>query len=298
MAEELGHIDIRFPNTPGGGAGDTTGPLPTKLKMPDIGASIGTSMRAMAGDVSAIFKVAISAISSSISAVMDRLADVTAEMRERGKFSPDVMMENVASQLQTLSNQFEEAQVLGPLYAMVLRWYRELMQLLQPWKLLFQTIVSFLAGAIIAALSKLMQLLNAGLEGLLTGISSLLEGVATLAAILSAPGAVRGVAGAVLGSATGNFGVGFALADALADAMPDTGLSELIAKIGELAALTQNSIDELRAINNNTSKKSTGSLDWAAAQLREIASRSSAYPTGYKPFYQPGGRGRWGQGYP
>jgi len=300
MAEELGHIDIRFPSAPGGAAGDTTGPLPTKISMPDMGSSIANTMRAAMGDFTAIAKMIVGNVLAAVDSIKNFVNTTVSEIRERGKFSPDVLMENVAQQMQDLSNQFQEAKVLGPLYAMILRWYRELMQLLQPWRLLFQTLISLIAGAVLATLNKLMTVVNMGLEALLNGISRVLSSVAALAGILAAPGALQAVSGAAIGGALGgNVGLGLAIANAVADNIPDTGLSDLVRQIGKLAELTNKSIEQLRAINNNTSPQASGGLDWVGTQLREIASSSPNWSRrkGVNPFYQTKGAGRLG-GYP
>jgi len=300
MAEELGHIDIRFPNAPGGGAGDTTGPLPTKASMPDIGSSISTMLRAASGDFTAIAQIIVNNVISAVGSIKQFVDSSVAEMRERGKFSPEVMMENVAAQMQALSNQFQEAKVLGPLYATILRWYRELMQMLQPWKLLFQAIIAFLTGAILGALQKLMSYLNAALPAILNAINSLLQAISTVALTLAAPGGLRGAAGAAIsGFMGGQVGIGMSIADAISDSIPDIGLQEMLKKVGELAELTRKSITQLQSINTNTSPQTSGGLDWVAAQLREIASRSPNFGVrkATNPFWQTTGKGRFG-GYP
>lgn len=179
MAEDLGHIDIQVHSGSGGGAADTTGPLPTKIKMPDIGALVKSAMTLLAGTITSIMRVAMDQVISRIRAAMDFIHDAAAEMRESGKFSPAVMQENIAMQLQTLSNQFQEARFLGPLYGMVLRWYRELMALLQPWKLLFSSIFAFLAGTLVSLFKAVMTAIAPLLENIMALLAKGLGALAT-----------------------------------------------------------------------------------------------------------------------
>lgn len=296
MAEELGHIDIRFPSAPGGAAGDTTGPLPTKISMPDMGSSIANTMRAAMGDFTAIAKMIVGNVLAAVDSIKNFVNTTVSEIRERGKFSPDVMMENVAEKMQELSNQFQEAKVLGPLYAMVLRWYRELMQLLQPWKLLFQTILAFLAGAVIATIKQLMTLVNKGLDSLLQVLSSMLKTLASyLVETLEKPSMPARMGGKMVATAIGQ--------PQMADLITMVGQRALFGPVTQavvdLAESADKALRELRGINNNTSPQASGGLDWVGTQLREIASSSPNWSRrkGANPFYQTKGAGRLG-GYP
>lgn len=243
MAEELGHIDIRFPGVVGGGAGDTTGPLPSKIKLPDLGGMTGNIVKGAMSAFAGLATFAITNIGSAISATMDFVHDKIASIRDSGKFAPEVIKENVAMRLQSLQNQFQEAKVLGPLYGAILKWYRELMAMIQPWKVLFSTIASAVVGIILTILKSVMQLINSGFTSILSATEAILD--------------------AVLSSLEW-------LADALS-------FAEMAKSLRELNDSTMQSLKSLREIANNTEKSRSNRLDWAGAQLRELASKSALY---------------------
>lgn len=257
MAEELGHIDIRFPGVVGGGAGDTTGPLPSKMKLPDMGGMVGGIVKAAMSSFAGLAAFALSNIGNAIASTMDFVHDKIASIQESGKFAPEVIKENVAMKLQDLQNQFQEAKLLGPLYGTILKWYRELMQMIQPWKVLFSTIASAVVGIILTILKSVMGLINSGFTSILSATETILDAVISSLAWL---------------------------ADALS-------FAEMAKNLRELNDSTMKSLKSLREIANNTEKSLEGRLDWAGAQLRELASRSHLYNSGPENhrFYNPSG---------
>lgn len=276
MAEELGHIDIRFPSTPGGGAGDVTGPLPTKMRMPNMGAQIATMMAGPIGAIASVVQSGISNMVSRLGNLSGDLREVVTRLSDTGKFSPEVVGETVALQMQELTNQMQEARVLGPLYATIIRWYRELMALIQPWKLLFSAISTFLVGVLMSTLKTLMQLLNRALDAILSALSSLLDSVVVITAFLTNPGAfsasLRAVGSTMMSDPLGR-GLMMAVSS-MVESLPESGISEMMGELTTVAIATKKAVDELREINKNTSPQPSAGLSWANTQLREILVRS------------------------
>lgn len=280
MAEELGHIDIRFPNVPGGGAGDATGPIPSKQKAGasvNVGALVASSVASFAAGALSVVTTIGSMLKNVFSGLVDYIESGVASILEKGQMSPQVMQEAIGLKMQTFQQQLQQTQVLGPLYASVIKWYRELMALLQPWRNLFSAISSFLLGALLQTLVKIMEYLNVGLEYLLAQLSDFANIVAKGFDVLSSKENIAIGTAAVVGGVTGNVGMGFAVAEELADFLPTEGIAEIAGGLSGLAKDFKAAIDELRDINKNTKKKSTGGTDWARAQLVQLAATSQFY---------------------
>jgi hypothetical protein len=279
MAEDLGRILIDFGKLGGGGS---TGPEPTQTKeTPSAGGiDINTIIKAIMGDVSAIIKLAVQVALSALRMVVQKIQeaiefvkDTVSEIREAGRFSPEVMMENAATQIQQIQQQLREAKILGPLYATILRWYRELMRLLEPWKLLLSAIFSFLAGALIQAFSGFMSIAN-------TVLVAILKGVMVVIAYL------RDVASKVAATQVGGsafMAVAFPQLSWLWNKISG-GNSNISANVSSAAGALDAMLQQMQqvlagvlSVASNTAPSPSGA-DWAATQLREIASRSPLYP--------------------
>lgn len=307
MAEDLGHIKIDF--------GDMgAGPSATKAEekgggdMATLGATIGMAFGPQGAAIGAIVGTVadeIAKIVPKIVEVFKKLVNIVQEAvraaSERGKFSPSVMMENVALKIQDITQQVREARVLGPMYTMVLRWYRELMRLLEPWKLLIQGLLSVLAGALLRTAVQILERVNTVIPPILNALISVIEvlrgifqliqeyqsGIGKVLLQLSTglvPGSVLnllGLAGVSSVSNTVGAAVG-GVASTLDDSLKM--LTDILVQISQVA--------------QNTAPQANGS-DWAATQLREIASISGLYrgtaqpgyatPGGQAPFFRPPG---------
>jgi hypothetical protein len=280
MAEDLGRILIDFGKLGGGGA---VGPEPTQTKSEAGvgGFDIATTLRAIMGDPAAIIKMV-----ESVSAAMQFVEDVVSKIRESGRFAPGVMTENAAMQIQQIQQQLREAAILGPLYQMILRWYRELMRLLEPWKLLLSAIFSFLAGAILKAVSAIMSYLNSLLPAILQGMIALIAVVRDYASKIAAAPAMGSAMMAV------QFPGLYWLWNQISGG--NTNISGKVASAaGTLDVILQQLQQVLTGVMNvaNNTAPAPSGADWAATQLREIASRSPLYPKAGKTptFWNPPG---------
>lgn len=293
MAEDLGRILIDFGKL--GGGGGAVGPQPTQTQ-PGPGAGgfdIATTLRAIMGDPSAIIKVAVDAalglfrnMVEIVRSAMRFIEDTVADIREAGKFAPGVMMENAAMQIQQMNQQLREAKILGPLYQMILRWYRELMRLLEPWKLLLSAIFSFLAGALLATINAVMSYLNAMLPAIIKGLMAVIATIRDYTSTLAA--APSGV--------SAGLAVNYPGLNALWNWVTGGG-TNISAKVASAAGVLDAILQQMQQvltgvgnIVNNTAATPSGA-DWAATQLREIASRSPLYPKAGKTptFFNPPG---------
>jgi len=313
MAEDLGHIKIDF----GSLSGATTGPEPTAMggggdMMQTVGAALGTAFGGpagaavgaevgkMAGQLQDIIQNPLRQIVDVVQRAYQFVSEVASQFRERGKYSPEVMFENVAGKVQAIQQQVREAQVLGPLYAMVLRWYRELMRLLEPWKMLFQAILALVAGTILATMNSLLTQLNKSLPAIL---QSLIEILSVMAFLVGFLGRTTQFVVNALSFQTSFVSMAAVIAEALGFGMSPgtfagtvmTGVQSPLAQIIEVLKTTLQSITQ---IATNTAPPGNGA-DWAASQLREIASISPLYgitgqpayatPGGQAPFFRPPG---------
>lgn len=312
MAEDLGHIKIDF--------GDMgTGPEPTRSEgegggsiLTRAGATIGM---ALGGPVGAAIGAAVGKLIDKIMEVVGKalrqiidlvqkayrfVESAAQQFRERGKYSPEVMFENVAATVQQIQQQVREAQVLGPLYAMVLRWYRELMRLLEPWKLLFQAILAFITGTILAVFNAIFTQLNKALPAIIQGIITVLEILQVIAGLLATSG--KTVANILPFMVSPVFGVGNLIQQALGFTTPASVLGNVFTSVGAsvftISSQLQGVLQGITQIANNTAPQGNGA-DWAASQLREIASIAPLYgitgqpayatPGGQAPFFRPPG---------
>lgn len=312
MAEDLGHIKIDF--------GDMgTGPEPTRSEgegggsiLTRAGATIGM---ALGGPVGAAIGAAVGKLIDKIMEVVGKalrqiidlvqkayrfVESAAQQFRERGKYSPEVMFENVAAKVQQIQQQVREAQVLGPLYAMVLRWYRELMRLLEPWKMLFQAILAFITGTILAVFNAILTQLNKALPAILQGIITILEILQAISGFFALFGNKIASVGTFLANPA--MGLGGMIGQALGMTTPTSVLGNVFSSVGasvfQITTQLQSVLQGITQIANNTAPQGNGA-DWAASQLREIASISPLYgitgqpayatPGGQAPFFRPPG---------
>ena len=314
MAEDLGHIKIDFGSLSGG----TTGPEPTAMggggdMMQTVGAALGTAFGGpagaavgaevgkMAGQLQDIIKNALRQIVDVVQRAYQFVSQVASQFRERGKYSPEVMFENVAGKVQAIQQQVREAQVLGPLYAMVLRWYRELMRLLEPWKMLFQAILALVAGTILATMNSLLTQLNKSLPAILQSLIEILSVMTFFVGLLGRGTQYGtnvlsfGAAPFVSWAATLAQAVGFGMTPANFAGTVMTGVQ---APLVQIIGVLKTTLQGITQIATNTAPQGNGA-DWAASQLREIASISPLYgitgqpayatPGGQAPFFRPPG---------
>lgn len=312
MAEDLGHIKIDF--------GDMgTGPEPTRSEgegggsiLTRAGATIGM---ALGGPVGAAIGAAVGKLVDKIMEVVGKalrqiidlvqkayrfVESAAQQFRERGKYSPEVMFENVAAKVQQIQQQVREAQVLGPLYAMLLQWYRNLMRLLEPWKMLFQAILSLIAGTILAVFNAILTQVNKALPAILQGIIIILEILQAISGFFALFGNRIASVGTFLVSPA--MGLGGMIAQALGMTTPTSVLGNVFTSVGtsvfQITMQLQSVLQGITQIANNTAPQGNGA-DWAASQLREIASISPLYgitgqpayatPGGQAPFFRPPG---------
>jgi hypothetical protein len=315
MAEDLGHIKIDFGSLSGG----TTGPEPTAMgggmggQMETVGAAIGTAFGGPAGaavgaeigkkavEIKDALKNALRQVVDVIQRAYQFVSQVASEFRERGKYSPEVMFENVAGKVQAIQQQVREAQVLGPLYAMVLRWYRELMRLLEPWKMLFQAILGLVAGVILATMNAILTELNKSLPKLIEVLIGVLDVLIEWSGYLGKASQIATTylftAGANLIPLPGSSVVGYLIGNAVGQKVGGV-MTGVQAPLAAISGVMQSVLQGINQIATNTAPQGNGA-DWAASQLREIASISPLYgitgqpayatPGGQAPFFRPPG---------
>ena len=334
MAEELGHIDIRFPGTPSGGAGDTTGPLPTKLKMPDfasifrdamsvltkgkfpdiakdikdalknigggggegdMGAIVVNLFKAASGDVLALAKVVVSAILAGVKAIIDIISSLmefvenaVSELQERGKFSGEVLKETAAMKIQATQFQIQESQSLGNLYAVVIRWYRELMAALQPVKQALGAILALVAGAVLIGLKLIVGTINFVLAPIAKIITMIAAGIGAIADWFTSSESQNLYGGVGDASKITGFDLGLSDFAEVQSRISSGSSSAIVGGLADVADRIKDNNDQLRELNRKTSKGNT-SLDWAGAELRGLAARSGLYGSGNAtPLINPG----------
>lgn len=163
MAEDLGTIRLAIGSPSGGG------PDPTKAAGAGVGAVGFAGMvdgKFVSGLIAKIQPVTagiiegIRAIIRNIRWVADKIESGIQDITEASKWSATAIVEVANNRLLAVQQQFQSAQILGPMYAMVLKWYRELMVLLQPWKIYFQAMLAFMTGALIQSVLALAPLLR------------------------------------------------------------------------------------------------------------------------------------------
>jgi hypothetical protein len=314
MAEDLGHIKIDFGSlntgpdatrtqgaaagagrAGGGGGGSlygTAGAMIGAAYAGPAGAQIGAVAGEKIGEIVEWVQNAGKKIIETVQKAYAFIVSTAQQFRERGKFSPEVMFENVANKVQAIQQQVREAQVLGPLYAMVLRWYRELMRLLEPWKLLLQSLLALLAGSILAVFTAVLTQLNKALPAILRGIISILD-VLQQVTNFTARNASSVASGAIsaVSPALGYLGV---LGNLLGITTPQSMMKNTIIgvanSLGQIIPVLQSSLQGILQIATNTAPPISGNV-WAESQLREIAAISPLYRTTGQPGYAtPGGQ--------
>lgn len=310
MAEDLGHIRIDF--------GDTarTGPDPKTPKtatQAGAGAAAGGGMANLATLTKGALGVALMAkdvLIEQARAVFDFIRSTIASVFTKAmetRFSGEVIAERVGVQMQELKQEMQSAQVLGPMYAMILKWYQELMRLLHPWKVLFQAIMAFLAGTFLSLLNALFSYLQAALPMIidfLAGIAGFMQGMVKGFIDLARSGVGAGQAFQIGSQQMAAAGLGgpaalsYLLGGTMNTVSADPAWLSFLEDMNIVLDTLRQSLGTLKTIATNTAPAPSGA-EWAAAQLREIASRSWRFqtaaglgnvtPTMQSTFYTPPG---------
>jgi hypothetical protein len=297
MAEDLGKIRIEFG---GMGAGGASGPEATRKTTDEGGGlDISTIIRAVMGDVSAMIEIVVKQVTAFIKqivALIDQaiqfVKDTVSDIRERGKFAPGVLQESAAMQIQQLQAQFREANVLGPLYQTILRWYRELMRMLEPWRLLLSALFAVLTGVLIKTMTAILSLLNSLLVAILQGIVSMVKALRDLIQYAASGAVQAAVAGSGLITAISPTGAAFVdwLTGGSAAGSVGSAISGIAGGLDNALQALESILNGILKVAKNTTPPPAGA-EWAAAQLRDISSRSPLYPakTGAPSFWHPPG---------
>lgn len=284
MAEDLGTIRIDF-GDPG------RGPEATKAQAAKVatGAAGAMNLAQWAASIANPIVAATGEVFDAVSRIADYVQRGINNIIEATKFGGAGLTEAIRLRIQQIQQDFKQAQVLGPLYAMVLRWYRELMALLYPWRLFFSAITTALVGAIVGILKAIMPSLMPVLQAMLTlskwiagGIATIAEGVASAVGGLYRMMAMiaENMAAFVPGSSVQSAGLLDWMRD-MADVFEATAEDNYFIDAARLLRQIANelgvAVDNVQAINRNTRPAGDDNL-WINTQLRDLAAKSPLYP--------------------
>jgi hypothetical protein len=246
----------------------------------------------------------IRAIINGIRWVADKIESGVQSITDASKWSATAIVEVANNRLLAVQQQFQSAQILGPMYAMVLKWYRELMLLLNPWKMYFQAMLTFMTGALlqaVLALSPLIRMLfHAVVDATLTITQFLVNSTKAavdygrehlqVSQLMSQFGALLSVG--PQNPLTTILGQWLKLQGGLGE--KSAGVVDWLSSAYEGFKKLQDELTrvlvELEQINSNTRKKEEfRGADWIVNELRLIAQGSNPY---YRQG-QPGGQDFW-----
>lgn len=312
MAEDLGTIRVAI----GGPA--TGGPDPTKPSGTGAGGAIGFGgmvdgkfISGLVTKLNPYVSAIMEGIRSTIAAVRyvsSRIEDGVQQIMSGSKWSTTALVGVMQTRFQALQQQFQAAQILGPMYAQILKWYRELMGTMQPYKIYLQAIMSFITGTLIIAVNALAPLLRqifrALVDATLTLTQLLLNIVQWLAEKKSFYKPISEATGGPMATLTSLWGGPFAsLAliskgiSSLTGVLNETDLGSAADALAKLQELLTQTLVQAEQINGNTKKPTEfKGADWISGQLRQIASKSRIYPSGATAAVQGGFWGPPGTG--
>lgn len=283
MAEDLGTIRIDF-GDPG------RGPEATKAASASAAAAGGfkvSDLTALAGEIYAPIVAGVQKVADVISGLVRYVQDGISQITEATRYGGEGLSESIQLNIQQLRQQFGQAQVLGPLYAMVLKWYREIMQLLYPWRLFLSAIMTAVTGTIVAALKALAPILKAGFTGLIYATATLSDAITKSLQQAAKPGgfttAMREygrefVTASFVEAQRGRPIAQFLAAMIGSGLLQSAGVAETFAgSMTEINTELQKALKELKDINANTKKDFEDNL-WINTQLRDLAAKSPLYP--------------------
>ena len=299
MAEDLGQIRIVFPNAFGGGS--TSGaPLPKSGGAGDVGGASTGSFVQMVANTAANLGNAFTTLTSVVSGFVGKLSDYANTVQsiiqrsisgimEGGKYSGAVQMQAALIKVQGTLDTIAQGNLLGPLYTLVLRWYRELMALLAPVRMAISAIFTAIGGVLVVAVKALTPLILNLSKAVLIGVAKITEylsqqskgTVSTASGLTLAGGAlatILGIAGLFGAGPLGGYG-GFALGTTIAaglglGAAGAAGVaisSEWEAVKADLAKISPELHKILEAIEKgNRAKLSQNPNDWVNKQLFDL----------------------------
>ena len=198
--------------------------------------------------------------------------------------------ERVQVEIQRIQQDIGMANVLGPLYAQVLKWYRELMTLIYPWRIYFSAIAAAILGTVVATLNAMAPIFKQLLQVVLDITRTVASGVLAIVGVLKQKSDVTTEEGRKSAKELSDFYMftqqyptlsllsGATTAYWIAEMINDVDAPGLHSNLKSLVALLDKSLKEVEDINNKTPDQRKDSIDIFGAQLREIARKSPLYP--------------------
>ena len=303
MPEDLGSIKIEFPDMFGGGS--STGPLPKSGGASGGGAvSPGTFVQTVARTAATLGNT-FTALTGVVSGFVGKLSDYANTVQsiisrsvsgimEGGKYSGAVQMQAALIKVQSTLDTIAQGNLLGPLYTLVLRWYRELMALLAPVRMAISAIFTAIGGVLVVAVKALTPLILSLSKAVLIGVAKLTEYLSqtstgkaqTSMGLLGAGGALMtllGIAALVTAAPTGGASLGAYGLLAAGVATTGAGIagiaitSEWEAVKSDLAKISPELHKILEAIEKGNRK--AGSQDpntWVNQQLWDLTANATS----------------------